>query len=74
MHILKKNYFEKWKIKAHLFVFWYFILKLREETNTTIEMPSEGSKSDMITITGRKENVDRACDMIMKIQNDQVVF
>uniref|UniRef100_A0A023FAG6 Putative vigilin n=2 Tax=Triatoma infestans TaxID=30076 RepID=A0A023FAG6_TRIIF len=48
------------------------IKKLREETNTTIEMPSEGSKSDMITITGKKENVERAWDMIMKIQNDQM--
>ncbi|XP_014294647.1 vigilin [Halyomorpha halys] len=48
------------------------IKKLREETNTTIEMLSEGSKADFITITGKKENVEKAKEMIMKIQNEQM--
>nr|BAN20317.1 high density lipoprotein binding protein [Riptortus pedestris] len=48
------------------------IKKLREETNTTIEMPSEGTKADVITIIGKKENVEKAKEMIMKIQNEQL--
>ncbi|BES96901.1 Hypothetical protein domain [Nesidiocoris tenuis] len=47
------------------------IQKLREETNATIDMPPENSNSDTITITGKKESVEKAKDLIMKIQNEQ---
>lgn len=46
------------------------IRKIREETQTKIELPAEGEKSDVITITGKKENVEKAKEMIQKIQNE----
>ncbi|XP_011707641.1 PREDICTED: vigilin [Wasmannia auropunctata] len=46
------------------------IRKIREETQTKIDLPAEGEKSDVITITGKKENVERAKEMIQKIQNE----
>lgn len=36
------------------------IKKIREETSTMIELPSEDKKSDVIRITGREENVMQA--------------
>ena len=33
--------------------------KIREDTNTKIEMPKEDSELDIITIIGKKENVDK---------------
>ncbi|XP_056647638.1 vigilin [Diorhabda sublineata] len=46
------------------------IRKIREETNTKIDLPAEGDKNDMITITGKKENVDEAVEKIRKIQDE----
>ncbi|XP_070160748.1 vigilin [Polyergus mexicanus] len=46
------------------------IRKIREETQTKIDLPAEGEKSDVITITGKKENVEKAKEMIQKIQNE----
>ncbi|XP_072749862.1 vigilin [Anoplolepis gracilipes] len=46
------------------------IRKIREETQTKIDLPAEGEKSDVITITGKKENVEKAREMIQKIQNE----
>ncbi|KAH0551211.1 vigilin [Cotesia glomerata] len=46
------------------------IRKIREETQTKIELPSEGSADEVIVITGKKENVEMARDMIKKIQNE----
>jgi len=48
------------------------IKRIREETQTNIEMPNEEGKSGVITITGKKENVEKAKEMIMKIQNEQI--
>jgi len=48
------------------------IRKIREETSTRIDLPPEGSDSDMIVITGRKENVEKARDRILKIQSELV--
>ena len=48
------------------------IRKIREETSTRIDLPPEGSESDMIMITGRKEDVDKARDRILKIQSELV--
>ncbi|KAF6209513.1 hypothetical protein GE061_015260 [Apolygus lucorum] len=47
------------------------IQKLREETNTIIDMPPENSNSDTITITGKRDNVEKAKELIIKIQNEQ---
>ena len=48
------------------------IKKIREETKTRIDLPPEGSDSDMVIITGRKEDVDKARERIMKIQSELV--
>lgn len=42
--------------------------KIREETNTKIEMPKEDSELDIITITGKKENVDKARKRLQEIE------
>jgi uncharacterized transporter YbjL len=47
-------------------------LQIRDETQTKIDLPAEGEKSDVITITGKKENVEEARDRIQKIQNELV--
>ncbi|PIK42579.1 putative vigilin [Apostichopus japonicus] len=36
------------------------INKIKDETDTRIEIPTENSSSNMITVTGRKENVQKA--------------
>jgi len=46
------------------------INKIREETSTRIDLPSEGSNSDEITITGKMENCELAKKRIEKIQDD----
>ncbi|RZF47323.1 hypothetical protein LSTR_LSTR012609 [Laodelphax striatellus] len=47
------------------------IKKIKDDTNTKISLPAEDSKSDVIVISGRKENVEQARDMILKIQEEQ---
>ena len=42
----------------------------RDETDTKIDLPDSGSDSDMITITGKKPNVNKAVAEIQKIQNE----
>lgn len=46
------------------------IRKIREETNTKIDLPAEGDKSDSITITGKRENVEEAREKIQSIQEE----
>lgn len=50
-----------------------YMIQIREETQTKIDLPAEGEKSDVITITGKKENVEKAKEMIQKIQNELVI-
>ena len=50
------------------------IKKIRDETDTKIDLPSQGSSSDSITITGKKENVNKAIAMIEKIQTELVSY
>ena len=52
--------------------FVLFLLQIREETDTKIELPSEGSDSDVIVITGHKAQVEAARDHIIAIQNELV--
>ena len=51
-----------------------FPLQIREETDTKIELPAEGSHSDVIVITGHKAQVEAARDRIIAIQNELVRF
>nr|CAI5828480.1 unnamed protein product [Callosobruchus analis] len=46
------------------------IRKIREETDTKIELPAEGDKNDKIKITGKRENVEEACEKIRQIQQE----
>merc|ERR1712223_1909307 len=44
------------------------IKDIRKDTNTKIDLPESGSDSDVITITGKKENVEKAQEKITSIQ------
>ncbi|XP_037944630.1 vigilin-like [Teleopsis dalmanni] len=46
------------------------IKKIRDETQTKIDLPAEGDKNEVIVITGKKENVLEAKERIQKIQNE----
>lgn len=46
--------------------------KIREETDTKIDLPGESSQSDVIVIIGRKENVQKARAKIMDIEKEMV--
>lgn len=46
------------------------IKKIRDETQTEIDLPAEGDTNEVIVITGKKENVMEARDRIQKIQNE----
>uniref|UniRef100_A0A8C2CZB6 Vigilin n=1 Tax=Cyprinus carpio TaxID=7962 RepID=A0A8C2CZB6_CYPCA len=46
------------------------IKKIREETNTKIDLPTENSNSEMIVITGKKSSCEAARDRILAIQKD----
>ncbi|XP_028983098.1 vigilin [Betta splendens] len=46
------------------------IKKIREETNTKIDLPTENSNSEMIIITGKKSNCEAARDRILSIQRE----
>ncbi|XP_038572665.1 high density lipoprotein binding protein a isoform X1 [Micropterus salmoides] len=46
------------------------IKKIREETNTKIDLPAENSNSEMIVITGKKANCELARNRILAIQKE----
>lgn len=46
------------------------IKKIREETNTKIDLPAENSNSEMIVITGKKANCEAARTRILAIQKE----
>lgn len=46
------------------------IKKIRDETDTKIDLPAEGDQNENIVITGKKENVIEARERIQKIQNE----
>jgi transcription antitermination factor NusA-like protein len=48
------------------------INKIKEETDTRIEIPTEMSDSDLIQITGKKKNVEKAKAQILAIQSELV--
>merc|ERR1712088_1162711 len=46
------------------------IWRIRDETDTRIDLPDSTTDSDMITITGKKENVVKAVEAIQQIQSE----
>jgi len=46
------------------------IKKIREETNTKIDLPAENSNSEMIVITGKKDNCEAARARVLAIQKE----
>lgn len=46
------------------------IRKIKEETGTVIDIPAENSDSDVIYITGYKEDAEKARDMILAISSE----
>ncbi|MGH0182589.1 UNVERIFIED_CONTAM: hypothetical protein FKN15_010042 [Acipenser sinensis] len=46
------------------------IKKIREETNTKIDLPTENSNSEVIVITGKKPHCEAARDRILAIQRE----
>ncbi|XP_071500490.1 vigilin-like [Diadema antillarum] len=46
------------------------INKIKEETDTRIEIPTESSDSDAIVITGKKANVEKAKQRILAIEGE----
>lgn len=50
------------------------IRKIREETQTRIDLPANESGEDKITVTGKKQNVEKAIEQLMNIQNELVGF
>lgn len=46
--------------------------RIREDTSTKIDMPKEGTDSDIIIVTGRKENVDKAKRQLQDIEKQMV--
>merc|ERR1719361_3145453 len=46
------------------------IKAIRKETDTKVDLPESGSDSDVITITGKKENVVKAQEKITSIQSE----
>jgi polyribonucleotide nucleotidyltransferase len=46
------------------------IRRIRDETDTRIDLPDSGSDSEMITITGKKENVKKAQAALEQIQSE----
>merc|ERR1712136_506755 len=47
------------------------ISKIREETGTQIELPTENSDNDVITIIGKKADCEKARDLIRAIEKEQ---
>ena len=47
------------------------IKQIRQETNAKIDLPASGSDSDIIILTGKKEDVLKAQKKIQTIQSEQ---
>ena len=47
------------------------IRQIRQDTNTRVDLPASGSDSDIIVLTGKKEDVLKAQAKIQQIQSEQ---
>ncbi|XP_049867329.1 vigilin [Pectinophora gossypiella] len=45
--------------------------RIRDETQTVIDLPAEGDDSDVITVRGKRENVQEAVKRIQQIHNEK---
>ncbi|XP_068630109.1 vigilin isoform X1 [Battus philenor] len=45
--------------------------KIRDETQTVIDLPAEGDDSDVITVRGKRDNVEEAVRKIQQIHNEK---
>ncbi|CAK1581897.1 unnamed protein product [Parnassius mnemosyne] len=45
--------------------------KIRDETQTVIDLPAEGDDSDVITVRGKRDNVEEAVRRIQQIHNEK---
>ncbi|KOB67862.1 Vigilin [Operophtera brumata] len=45
--------------------------KIRDETQTVIDLPAEGDDSDVITVRGKREHVEEAVKKIQQIHNEK---
>ncbi|GBP31692.1 Vigilin [Eumeta japonica] len=45
--------------------------KIRDETQTIIDLPAEGDDSDVITVCGKRDNVEEAVRRIQQIHNEK---
>ena len=52
----------------------FVVHQIREDTETRIDLPTESSSSDVIVITGRKENVQKARARILEIEKEMVIY
>ena len=50
------------------------INRLRQETSTRIHVPNMKSDSKLLEITGSKPNVEKARDLILKFQQEQILL
>ena len=48
------------------------IKKIRAETQTKIDLPSEDSASNVIVVSGKKDNVERARELIQEIEQEEL--
>jgi exosome complex RNA-binding protein Rrp4 len=46
------------------------INKIRDETNTRIELPTQGSTDNRLTVIGKQANVEKAIEKLNKIQSE----
>ena len=47
------------------------IKQIRQDTNAKVDLPASGSDSDIIVLTGRKDDVLKAQKIIQQIQSEQ---
>ena len=47
------------------------IKQIRQDTNAKVDLPASGSDSDIILLTGRKDDVLKAQKIIQQIQSEQ---
>ena len=62
-----------YQVKVPIFKQFYMgganIKRIRDETDTKIDLPDSGSDSDMI-LTGKQENVNKAVSQVQQIQSE----
>ncbi|GFS78868.1 vigilin [Nephila pilipes] len=55
----------------HKFIIGAVIKKIRDETNTKIDLPTEGAEFDVIAMYGPKEDVMKTKKRLLEISNEK---